>query len=416
MVARVIVDADGTVVFADRVAADLYDTSTFDVVGRRMEDVAGPHWLGLPDSGAACDAVASTGTWTGHVTHRTRAGLLPVVVTARHVVDRSAGGPGMHLTIEVHDDDAVAGGRTGAVREEIAVLMGTESFPSLLSLVGWLLAARTAEEIGGAVLGTVVDTMGATGGHLAVTDLDGSAAFVTVIGYSPGTMARWGTVDLGLDTPMRTALTEGRAVYVTDRAERDRTYPLLREVDEPTQALCSIPLLVGSRITGALSVSFPDPRRFADEERAFLNVVAHITALALAGTDPGHRTIPARSGAVVELTWTDGVDLGHMRSALRLQLEGGGYATHDAALCATELVTNAVEHGAWPVHARFELIGSRLRVEVSDCATELPRLRAPGPEGGFGLRIVETVAERWGTALTPWGKTTWADLALQPAG
>lgn len=416
--ARLIVDSDRCVTSADRLAADLYDIDAAASERRSITDVAGTHWLGAPDPSAALASIARTGTWTGHVVHRTRAGLLPVVVTARQVLDRSGGGPSLHLTVEVEQNEgAVSSGWMGAVRAEIGVLLATPRLPATLSLVGWLLAARSAEEVGGAVCGTVVDAMGAIGGHLTVLSPDGTASFVTVLGYSSETMRRWGTIDLTLDTPLRASLLEGRAVYVADRAARNRGYPVLRDVHEPTQALCSVPLRLGDRITGSLGFSFGDVQQFGPEDRAFLTVAAHITALALEHTvtDHTHRStmaIPSANSTLLEFTWTDVVDLAAMRAALRLQLEARGHDSRDALLCATELITNAAEHGASPVRARIELMGSTMRIEVSDSERLLPRLRHPGPDGGFGLRIVEALTVRWGTAPATWGKTTWAELAL----
>jgi GAF domain-containing protein len=415
-VARVIVAEDGRVAFADRVAADLYDIG--DVAGgpRSMNEIAGEHWLGFPDPSPALAAIERTGSWTGHVIHRSRAGLLPVVVTARQVLDRTTGAS-LHLTVDVEEGESLATGWMGAVRNEVGVLLATERLPPTLSLVGWLLAARTAEEIGGAVCGTVVDVMNAVGGHLTVIGPDGGASFMTVLGYSAETMRRWGTIDLTLDTPLRASLLDGHAVYLADRNARDREYPVLRDVHEPTQALCSVPLRLGDRITGSLGFSFGDARAFGPDDRAFLTVVAHVTALALEHTGIDHlrRSTMAAATAnttVVEFTWADVVDLAGMRAALRLHLDGRGHDSRDALLCATELVTNAAEHGNPPVRARIELADAAIRIEVSDSERELPRLRAPGPDGGFGLRIVEAITERWGTAPASWGKTTWAELRL----
>lgn len=419
--ARLIVDRDNRVTSADRLASDLYDIEGPASGHRSIADVAGEHWLGAPDATIALAAITRTGAWTGHVVHRTRAGLLPVVVTARQVLDRSAGGPSLHLTVDVEQQaGAVSSGWMGAVRAEIGVLLATPRLPATLSLVGWLLAARSAEEVGGAVCGAVVDAMGAVGGHLAMLSSDGTASFVTVLGYSADTMRRWGTIDLTLDTPLRASLLEGRAVYLADRAARNREYPVLRDVHEPTQALCVVPLRLGDRITGSLGFSFGSVQEFGPEDRAFLTVVTHITALALEHTvtDPMHRSsmsIPGANSTALEFTWTDVVDLAGMRAALRLQLEARGYDSRDALLCATELITNAAEHGSSPVRARIELAGRTVRIEVSDTERQLPRLRTPGPDGGFGLRIVEALTARWGTAPAAWGKTTWAELALTDA-
>lgn len=95
-----------------------------------------------------------------------------------------------------------------------------------------------------------------------------------------------------------------------------------------------------------------------------------------------------------------------------------------AELLTTELVTNAVQHprgrgAADPSEIEVRLVrGDRvLRVEVWDRdQTALPRLREPSgpPEGGMGLRLVATLASRWGsdTALLRHGKAVWFELEI----
>jgi anti-sigma regulatory factor (Ser/Thr protein kinase) len=73
----------------------------------------------------------------------------------------------------------------------------------------------------------------------------------------------------------------------------------------------------------------------------------------------------------------------------------------DAKLLVSELVTNAVKYG--PEEESIRLIvqrdGSRTRFTVHDLGLgPLPEMRAqddPAP-GGHGLRLVDTLADRWG--------------------
>jgi anti-sigma regulatory factor (Ser/Thr protein kinase) len=88
---------------------------------------------------------------------------------------------------------------------------------------------------------------------------------------------------------------------------------------------------------------------------------------------------------------------------------------YDAVLLTSELVTNAVTHtaGGSELSAYYDPSLGRLRVEVSDTSPVVPELRegAPGTgPGGRGLRIVDTVAARWGTTLLPSGKYVWFEL------
>jgi anti-sigma regulatory factor (Ser/Thr protein kinase) len=84
------------------------------------------------------------------------------------------------------------------------------------------------------------------------------------------------------------------------------------------------------------------------------------------------------------------------------------------ALCiiATELVTNAIVHGAAPVTLTLHHQNGAVTIEVTDGdpATILVTPRQPdhtGP-GGRGLRIVASLADGWGTRSTRSGKSVWA--------
>jgi signal transduction histidine kinase len=72
-------------------------------------------------------------------------------------------------------------------------------------------------------------------------------------------------------------------------------------------------------------------------------------------------------------------------------------------LLASELVSNAVRHaGADSVAIRFQVVPTHIRVEVADdgpgfdVATR--RVGQPGRAGGWGLRLVDELASRWGVA------------------
>ncbi|NIH83325.1 ATP-binding protein [Amycolatopsis granulosa] len=81
-------------------------------------------------------------------------------------------------------------------------------------------------------------------------------------------------------------------------------------------------------------------------------------------------------------------------------------------LVATELVTNAYEHGGGParVRVRREREPCRIRIEVSDRSSTPPVAKDPDDTvvGGRGLRMVDKVSLDWGSHPSDGGKTVWA--------
>ncbi len=105
---------------------------------------------------------------------------------------------------------------------------------------------------------------------------------------------------------------------------------------------------------------------------------------------------------------------------------------HDLVECAelgvSELVTNALLHGAPPITVRVRGTREHPRVEVRDTSTEppdLPSATTPQDEAdllltfGRGLSIVARAADAWGVDVDEDGKTVWfvpADVFAEEKG
>jgi anti-sigma regulatory factor (Ser/Thr protein kinase) len=97
------------------------------------------------------------------------------------------------------------------------------------------------------------------------------------------------------------------------------------------------------------------------------------------------------------------------RTLSRWNLE---YLADAAQTVVSELVTNAIVHGAGPVTVRLRANHERLIIEVQDALPAPPEPRQPEPddEGGRGLEIVSLLSHCWGYYAERHGKVVWAFL------
>ena len=107
------------------------------------------------------------------------------------------------------------------------------------------------------------------------------------------------------------------------------------------------------------------------------------------------------------------------RHAVTEVLAGWGCAKsvqEDLLLVVSELVTNAVVHGAEPIVVTLMRAPERVRVEVTDGLSDASphnSRAAPDAETGRGLSVVTRVACAWGWRASPGrGKTVWAEVPL----
>ena len=88
----------------------------------------------------------------------------------------------------------------------------------------------------------------------------------------------------------------------------------------------------------------------------------------------------------------------------------------DATLLVSELITNAVRHapraGAPEVELRLKVVNGRVRVVVSDPGAGFvasPRLPTAAEGSGWGLYLVDRIADRWGI-ITKDRNEVWFEL------
>jgi anti-sigma regulatory factor (Ser/Thr protein kinase) len=123
----------------------------------------------------------------------------------------------------------------------------------------------------------------------------------------------------------------------------------------------------------------------------------------------------------IQLTLDSSLEAGH---AARVAI-ADGYpslqepARTDLMLLVTELVTNAVRHGGdrgdLPIRLEVERNDGHVHVRVEDPGTTFippPAILSGDSAGGWGLFLVDQVADRWGVSPAPAGTRVWFELAV----
>ena len=105
------------------------------------------------------------------------------------------------------------------------------------------------------------------------------------------------------------------------------------------------------------------------------------------------------------------------RSVLSVQAGLPGGIRHRLALLLSELVTNAIQHGgAGPsetIQIRLASSPERVRVEVFDPGSDGPPRDRVEDIGGYGLLLVDRLADHWGRhEKDAGGSLAWFELSL----
>jgi anti-sigma regulatory factor (Ser/Thr protein kinase) len=77
----------------------------------------------------------------------------------------------------------------------------------------------------------------------------------------------------------------------------------------------------------------------------------------------------------------------------------------------SELVTNVVRHAHTDLELSVCLRCGNVCLAVDDYNRQMPRIRSDPGEGGWGLRLVAELSDRWGIEPQPGGKAVWLELA-----
>ncbi|GAA0437080.1 SpoIIE family protein phosphatase [Streptomyces luteireticuli] len=132
-------------------------------------------------------------------------------------------------------------------------------------------------------------------------------------------------------------------------------------------------------------------------------------------------TAPARPGGRLQqhIAPADPEALSAARHMIRTAVRAWGARdrSDEIELAADELATNALLHTDGAAVVTIRMLagpGRRLRVEVEDRSSALPRRREPGESGvsGRGLLLVDRLADGWGVESRGGGKSVWCEFVL----
>lgn len=108
------------------------------------------------------------------------------------------------------------------------------------------------------------------------------------------------------------------------------------------------------------------------------------------------------------------------RSVLSSKVRVPAVVRHRLALLLSELVTNSIQHGGASAHeiirVRLASTPKKVRVEVYDpgASNGVPRDRLETETGGYGLLLVDRLADGWGRKeLGSGGSLAWFELDVE---
>ena len=143
----------------------------------------------------------------------------------------------------------------------------------LQRLTASLSKAITVDEVVSAVVREGVAEIEARAALIALVSSSGKDLIVTgEYGYSRSAVEPWNSFPLAADLPMSQAVRDRRPLVVDNLLER---YPVFRgSVPSDDHTLVCLPMTVGGRVIGGISISFPEIRPMDEEDLKFLEAIA----------------------------------------------------------------------------------------------------------------------------------------------
>jgi anti-sigma regulatory factor (Ser/Thr protein kinase) len=262
---------------------------------------------------------------------------------------------------------------------------------------------------------------------LALVEGGGRRLRFTASDRDSGPDSSWCDVDAYDDVPLNLALRIASPVTgsLDDLRERFPEY-VERQLGTATASLAAVPIVEAGQTLGGYLLFFDQLQVFDDPQRRELAGVGRELGTALRRAQTGRPRVaetydPLPPGVVdaVHEVAADPAAVADARHFLQRTLHDWDIdeeAAHTAALCLSELVTNAVIHTHGGCLVRMVLEKGVLTATVRDHGG--PETAPAGSLDdslqvhGRGLQLVEALADRWGYDLGSGGASVWFVLKV----
>ena len=271
-VAAVALAADGTVVYANPAALDLFGSPFDELVGSD----ARTRLFDEPERGVVDQVVkllGKTGSWTGELAMLSGGSRIEAMHTSWTALNDDGDRYGALVLVE--------GFTRGSLGEPVHPdkLSGTR-LRRLASVTSELLSAVDVEAVSAIVTDHMMKAAGATSASFSLLVDDETLALMALRGGLEETASRWATYPLASNVPSAESARTGRAVLV-ERADVADRYPELGGIADGTGSILCLPLVTGGRVLGAVSLSFPGRRRVSETEHVFFRLLADTCAMTI---------------------------------------------------------------------------------------------------------------------------------------
>jgi len=130
--------------------------------------------------------------------------------------------------------------------------------------------ALTPQQVAEVIICQGSDALGASAGGLALLRDDSTLELIYSTGYTREQLR--GFERYGIDAPVPTAETvrTRQPIWLASPEERTARYPSVADRNARYGAWAVLPLVLDNRVLGSVSLNFPTPRLFSEEDKAFL--------------------------------------------------------------------------------------------------------------------------------------------------